>query len=175
MKILPAFSTKVFVAAVGIFTQSVAFAQQPVVYKYSEPPDLRDGLRTGTLKDAGLDEATIVAGTIEILKGTYPNIHSLLILKNGRLVYEKYFSGEDVERGKRNLGVVAHGIDTLHDMRSVTKSIVGMTVMIAHAQGKIKSLDQNVFEFFPEFAKYADGDKKTITLKHLLSMSSGME
>src|SRR6476661_8403319 len=105
MKILPAFSTKVFVAAVGIFTQSVAFAQQPVVYKYSEPPDLGDGLRTGTLKDAGLDEATIVAGTIEILKGTYPNIHSLLILKNGRLVYEKYFSGEDVERGKRNLGV----------------------------------------------------------------------
>ena len=164
-----------FVLGYMVSVCSSAFSQQQIQYKYSKPEDHGDGIVTGTLKGAKLDEEKIVAGTNEILKGTYPNIHSLLILRNGRLVYEKYFTGEDIERGKGRLGVVEHNVETLHDMRSVTKSIVGMAVMIAHAQGKIKSLDQSVFHFFPEYAKYAEGDKKTITVKHLLTMSSGLE
>ncbi|CAN5227538.1 serine hydrolase [soil metagenome] len=151
------------------------FAQQAATFKYVPPEKLNDGIRTGTLKDSGLDEAKIVAGTNEILKGTYPNIHSLLIFRNGRLVYENYFTGEDVDRGAGPIGIVKHTRDTLHDMRSVTKSIVGTAVMLAHAQGKIKSLDQPVFDFFPEYAKYADGDKKNITVKHLLTMRAGLE
>lgn len=152
-----------------------ALSQQVPDYKYSPPVKLADGIRTGTLRDAKIDEAKIVAGTNEILKGTFPNMHSLLIFRHGKLVYENYFQGEDVERGVGPLGMVNHTRDTLHDMRSVTKSIVAAAVLAAHSLGRIKSLDDPIFDYFPEYSKYADGDKKAITIKHVLSMTAGLE
>lgn len=151
-----------------------ALSQSAPDYRYSPPVNLKDGIKTGTLRSAKIDEAKIVAGTNEILKGTYPNIHSLIIIRNGRLVFEKYFAGEDFHRGKGRLGVVEHSRDTLHDLRSVTKSILGLAVMHAVSKGKIKSLDQPIFDFFPEHSKYAEGEKKGITVKHLLTMSPGL-
>ena len=150
-------------------------AAQTAGYKYSPPERLEDGIQTGTLKENGFDEAKIVVGINEMLAGTYPNIHSVLIFRDGRLVLEEYFTGEDVERGVGPKGVVTHTRDTLHDMRSVTKSVVAASVLIAHSQGKIRSLDQPLFDLFPEFSKHAEGDKKRITLKHVLSMSAGLD
>jgi CubicO group peptidase (beta-lactamase class C family) len=60
-------------------------------------------------------------------------------------------------------------------MRSVTKSVVALAVLVAHSQGKIKSLDHPIFEFFPEHARYAQGEKKNITLRHVLTMTAGLE
>ncbi|MBA3769560.1 MAG: serine hydrolase [Blastocatellia bacterium] len=175
MNVHRSFTPKILVFVVSLFIQSLVLAQQPAGYRYTPPEKLNDGIRTGTLKDAGLDEAKIVAGTNEILNGTYPNIHSLIIIRNGRLVFEKYFTGEDFHRGKGRLGVVEHSRDTLHDMRSVTKSIVGLAVIHAFAKRKIKSLDQPIFEFFPGHVKHAEGEKKGITVRHLLTMSPGLE
>lgn len=159
----------------ALLAHSNVFAQMSVTYRYSPPEDLTDGIKIGTLKRAGLDEAKIVAGTNQIASGIYANIHSLLILRDNRLVYENYFTGEDVERGKGPLGVVKHTRDTLHDLRSVTKTVVGIAVLHAHSQGKIRTLDQPVFDFFPEYAKHAEGDKKNITIRHLLTMTAGLE
>jgi CubicO group peptidase (beta-lactamase class C family) len=47
--------------------------------------------------------------------------------------------------------------------------------MIAIGMGKIKSVDQRVFDFFPEYARYDTGMKRNITIKHLLNMSAGLE
>jgi hypothetical protein len=88
----------IFFAAL-LLTPSPALFQSPPVYKYSPPAKLNDGIKIGTLRSAKIDEAAIVAGTTEILKGTYPNTHSLLIFRHGKLVYENYFKGEDFERG----------------------------------------------------------------------------
>lgn len=164
-----------FLIAFLLLIQGFALAQQVSDYKYTPPVQLNDGIKTGTLRAAKIDEAKIVAGTNEILKGTFPNMHSLLIFRHGKLVYENYFTGEDVERGVGPLGVVNHTRDTLHDMRSVSKSIVAKAVLLAHSQGKIKSLDDPIFDYFPEYFKYADGDKKGITIKHVLSMTAGLE
>lgn len=68
------------------------------------------------------------------------------------------------------MGLVKHDRDTLHDIRSVTKSIVSAAVMIALAHGKIKNLDQPVFDFFPEYSNHTVGEKKDITVRHLLTM-----
>lgn len=161
---------------ISLFAHSNVFAQHlPSSYIYLPPENLKDNIRTGTLKGAGLDEAKIVGGTNEILKGTYPNIHSLLIFRNGKLVFEEYFTGEDVERGVGPIGVLKHSRDTLHDMRSVTKSIVAVAVLIAHSKGMIKSLDQPIFDFFPEFSRHANVSKKNITVKHVLTMTAGLE
>ena len=109
-----------------------------------------------------------------IQSNTYPNIHSVLIYKSGKLIYEQYFEGRDEIWGD-SLGVVQHGPGRLHDVRSVSKSIVSACVGLAIEQGKIKSVDQSVFEFFPEYAKYKSGPKAQLTIKHLLTMTSSLE
>ncbi len=151
----------------------VVNAQLAVTYK--KPEQLNDGLQTGTLKEVGLNEKIIQSMVDSIVNGNYPNIHSVLIYRNNKLVYENYFPGRDQNRGRGDIGFVDHHRDSLHDLRSVTKSFVGAVVMIAIDQGKIKSVDQRVFDFFPEYAKLDTGMKKDITIKHLLTMSSGLD
>ena len=57
-------------------------------------------------------------------------IHALLVSRNGKLVLEQYFDGEDETWGDP-LGKVQFGPEVLHDLRSVTKSIVGLLYGIA--------------------------------------------
>jgi CubicO group peptidase (beta-lactamase class C family) len=122
----------------------------------------------------GVDVGALNALEKKIGDGVYPNIHGLLIARHGKLLYEHYWSGKDEIFG-RSLGVVPHGADSLHDMRSVTKSFVGACIGIAIAQGKIKGVDVPVFSFFPEYARWDSGGKKGLTLRHLLTMSSGLD
>jgi hypothetical protein len=51
------------------------------------------------------------------------NIHSVLVVRHGRLLFEHYRAGEDQCWGEP-LGNVAHGSDSKHDLRSVTKSVI---------------------------------------------------
>jgi CubicO group peptidase (beta-lactamase class C family) len=121
-----------------------------------------------------LDSSIIHKMEAAIENGTYPNTHSLLIAHNNKTIYEKYWSGRDKKEGV-DLGVVKHGPDSLHECQSVTKSIVSACVGIALQQGKIKSIDQNVFDFFPEYAAQDTGLKTQITIKDLLTMTAGFE
>jgi CubicO group peptidase (beta-lactamase class C family) len=107
-----------------------------------------------------------------IENGTYPNIHSVLISYKNELVYEKYWAGNDEKWGD-DLGMTIHSKERLHDVRSISKSIVSACIGIAIQQGKIKSVHEKVFDFFPEYAKYDTGMKSMLTIKHLLTMSSG--
>jgi CubicO group peptidase (beta-lactamase class C family) len=121
----------------------------------------------------GIDSTTITSLDSVIEKGIYPNIHSLLIARNNKLVHEKYWNGKDQDWGF-DLGVVVHTKDSLHDIRSISKSIVSACIGIALEQGRIKSVDQKVFDFFPEYAKFDTGLKLELSIKHLLTMSSGL-
>ena len=165
----------IILIAILMINPAPASSQSAPDYKYSPPAKRNDGIATGKLKSVKLQEQTLVAGTNEILKGTYANIHSLLILRDSKLVYENYFGGEDENNRVGSIGFVNHNRETLHDIRSITKSVVGLAVLIAHFQGKIKDLDQPVFDLFPEYEKYADGDKKQITIRHLLTMTPGLD
>jgi CubicO group peptidase (beta-lactamase class C family) len=144
-------------------------------YKYSPPIKLNDGILTSKPDSMKLNVETLVAGTNEISKGTYANIHSLLILRHGKLVYENYFGGVDENNRLGEIGFVNHNRETLHDARSITKSVVGLAVLIAHSKGKIKDLNQPLFELFPEYHKHVAGDKKDITVRHLLTMTPGLD
>jgi CubicO group peptidase (beta-lactamase class C family) len=128
-----------------------------------------------TLSAQGLDEEMVMAAVDSINNGVYSNIHSLLILKNNKLVFEKYFEGEDAIIGVGRVGIRKHDIDSLHDIRSITKSIVGAAVLIAVANGQIESLDEPIINFFPEFEKFKSEFKNEITIKHLLTMTDGLE
>lgn len=152
-----------------------ALPQSAPAYKYSPPAKLNDGIRTGNLRSVKLDEAKVSAGMSEVLKGSYGNIHSVLIFRHGTLVLEEYFTGPDENNHKGEIGVVAHNRETLHDTRSISKSVVALAVLIAHTQGKIKNLDQPIFDFFPEYASHAQGEKKNITVRHALTMTPGLD
>ena len=58
------------------------------------------------------------------------NLHGVVVVRNGRLVFERYFEGNDNARG-HPLGNVAFTAATLHDLRSVSKSIIGLLYGIA--------------------------------------------
>ena len=125
-----------------------------------------------SMAEVGIDSSIINKIDTAITNGTYPNIHSLLIVRNNKLVYEHYWPGED-QRWGDNFDLINHGKDSLHDIRSISKSVVSACVGIAIKQGKIKSVDQKVFDFFPEFKKLDTGIKSLLTIKHLLTMTPG--
>src|SRR5581483_6629688 len=103
------------------------------------------------------------------------NMHAVIVVRGGRLVLERYFDGEDNARGKP-LGVVRFGPDTLHDLRSVSKSIVGLLYGIALAAGKVPSPEQPLMQSFPEYADLAaDPARQRWTLHHVLSMTMGTD
>jgi CubicO group peptidase (beta-lactamase class C family) len=157
-----------FCLLVVLFTAGCSEAQK------TETARNEEDIVFGSMADAGID--TIVTGKIDtaVKNGTYPNIHSLLIAKNNRLVYEKYWPGKDQSWGD-DLGTRVHAKDSLHDIRSISKSIVSACVGLAIEQGKIKSVDQKVFDFFPEYSRLDTGLISSLTIKHLLTMSSGLK
>ncbi|MDA3850795.1 MAG: serine hydrolase [Spirochaetaceae bacterium] len=95
----------------------------------------------------------------EIIEMQYDNIAGIIITKNNELKFEHYNNGY-----KYN--------DTLH-VASVTKSIISILIGIAVYKGAIKSIDQKVLEFFPDY-KIKRGEKtiQEITIKNLLTMTA---
>ena len=136
-------------------------------------PAKQDGFELGSFETAGIDQRDIISLENEITEGHY-NIHSILILKSDKLIYEKYFSGEDAIF-PAPVGVIEHNRETLHDCRSLTKSIVSACVGIALEQGKIHGVDDKIFDYLPAYASYSVGDRAKITIRDLLTMSAGFE
>ena len=133
-----------------------------------------DGLIEAMPSDVGLDESKLQEVAARIRSNPNINIHSLLVVKDDKLVFEEYFSGKDESWGE-DLGIVDFGSDTLHDMRSVTKSITSALVGIAISEGKISDVDSSVFELFPNYLDQIAADKKPLTLHHILTMSTGLD
>ena len=102
-------------------------------------------------------------------------LHSVIVVRNGRLVLERYFDGEDDARGKP-LGVVSFKPDTLHDLRSASKSIVGLLYGIALAAGECRRRISRSCSRFPNMPislpiSIADAG----LLHHVLSMTMGTD
>jgi len=135
--------------------------------------NIEEGIKVSSMEQEGINAAIITSLDSAITKGVYPNIHSLLIAKNNKLIYENYWSGLDVNND--SMVMVLHGKDSLHRLRSITKSIVSACIGIAISQGHIKSVNQRVLDFFPEYSNQDIGLKSTLTIKHLLTMSSGLK
>jgi len=102
-------------------------------------------------------------------------LHGVVVLRGGRLVLERYFEGDDNARGRR-LGKVAFNADTLHDMRSVSKGVVGLLYGIALAQGKVPAPEAPLFASFPEYADLAGAyGRDKLTIHHVLTMTMGTD
>lgn len=103
------------------------------------------------------------------------NLHGVVIARDGRLVLERYFEGEDEARGRR-LGKVSFTAATPHDMRSVSKSVVSLLYGIALEQGKVPPPEAPLFASFPEHADLAgEAGRERLTIHHALTMTMGTE
>ena len=80
----------------------------------------------------GLDPVLLQTLVQKIRAGEFENIHSLLIVRSGKLVIEEYFKGADDRRGEP-LGTVEFSAWNLHDLRSITKSVTSALFGIALA------------------------------------------
>ena len=131
-------------------------------YSYQQPKNDNDGLETGNIKNTGLDTTLLNEMMRKILDGTYPNVHSVLIIKDGKLVFEEYF--------------YEHNKNKLHEVRSATKSFVSALAGIAIDKGYIKSKDEKVLSYFPEYTfKNLTDAKKKISIENLLTNQSGLD
>lgn len=131
-------------------------------YAYQQPKQEMDGLETGGLEHTGLDKDLLAQMMQNIVAGVYENVHSVLIIKAGKLVFEEYF--------------FEYNKDSLHQLRSATKSFVSGLVGIALEKGFIKSTKEQVVSYFPEYVLHNGPQaKSSITLEHLLANQSGLD
>lgn len=88
-----------------------------------------------------------------IIKEEYKNINGMLVVQRGNVVFEKYYNG--------------YSPNNAFHIASVTKTIISALIGLCVDKGYIKSVDQKVMEFFPEY----NINSSEITVRHLLTMT----
>ena len=161
------------IVALVLFIPSGESGQVKTKKATEQPADLRDGWQTEEPQKLGVDPAALEKLTSAIRAWPELGVHAIVIERSGKLIYEQYFDGFD-ERWGEPLGRIAMTATTRHDLRSVTKSVVSALTGIALGEGAIKSLDQPLVEWFPEFPELNTPERRRITLAHVLSMTSGL-
>lgn len=132
-------------------------------------------MERATPHDAGFTDDLDERFELARQAGCLPNVHGVLAARGGRVFCERYWPGLDSARG-RPLGVVRFGPDTLHDLRSVTKSLVGVLYGIALAAGHVPPPDSVLIDQFPEYPDLAgDPERRRLTVGHALTMTLGTE
>jgi CubicO group peptidase (beta-lactamase class C family) len=138
---------------------------------------MEDGLNVGTLEEVGIDLTSLGKAVDRIRDGKYGEVHSMLIFKDGKLVFEEYFPGHQYKWDGPNY----HGIwinwndNRKHNIMSAGKSITSAAVGIAIDEGFIGTVDQSIFDYLPEHQHFKNSEKEAITIEHLLTMTSGLE
>jgi len=127
-----------------------------------EPAVLNDGWEISTQVDEGFDESALQEAYNQFFsENDYITGISLLVVKNGKLVAEGYCRDMKDRDVKRNI-------------QSATKSFTSLVFGIARDMGYFDNLDQKLYDIIPE-AFDSNLKKRDITLRHLMTMKSGLE
>jgi CubicO group peptidase (beta-lactamase class C family) len=141
------------------------------VYRYATPEDLGDGWSVASATSQGVAVTVLEDGMQAIGAGLFPALDSIVIARNGQLVFEETIrtrtDSEDSRVGNTN--------PAMHAQFSVTKGVAAIAVGIAIDQGYIGDVDTPFLSFF-DYAAYANWDdaKHDITLGHVLAMRLGL-
>jgi CubicO group peptidase (beta-lactamase class C family) len=144
---------------------------------YHPPENINDGFDVGSLDDVNIEKKMITEAVDQIHQEKYKEVHSFLIFKDGKLVFEEYFDGH---KWKWN-GVNHHGElvtwnrNMLHNIHSANKSITSACIGIAIDHGFIGSVHQCIFDYLPDHQHLNTDGKEKITIEHLLTMTAGLE
>lgn len=138
------------------------------------PAQLDDGWEVAAPSQADFDPAALAALTEQIESNDIRNVHAVIVEHAGRLVYEQYFSGRD-ERWGDSIGDISFNHDSVHDLRSVTKSVTSALLGIALGGDYRNAIERPVIEYFEDLeGKFGTG-VEDVTLSHVLTMTAGLE
>jgi CubicO group peptidase (beta-lactamase class C family) len=126
------------------------------------PIDIGDGWTVGSMAQHRIDPSRIMDLSDRIDLGEFDHVHSLIIAREGDLVFEEYYRD--------------HSPDSLHTLQSVTKSFASTLIGIAVDEGLLE-LDATLPELLPSRADEIALDplKSQIRLRDLLTMRAGLQ
>ena len=163
----------IFIALLLALLPAVAVAQSGPPADCGKPAVIDDGWEVTTPAAEGLDPAVLCGIGPRFQAWKEANVHSVVVIRHGKLVYERYFTGTD-ERLGQSLGTVTYDATMRHDLRSITKSVVSLVLGVAIGKGQIAGVDQKVMALLPEYSDLRSPEKDKITLRDLLTMSQGL-
>lgn len=129
-------------------------------YQYTIPPSLDDEIETSGFLSMG-DSMFIYSILPEIINGDFGRLNSFLLFKNEKLICEEYFFG--------------YTRNDLHYIESCTKSVTSLLIGIAKDKSLITDIDEPLFNIFPEYPVLKKANYRDITIKYLLTMTSGYD
>jgi len=152
----------VILLLVSIFFSCLKDESIKLQFEAYTPEQLNDGWEVSTPEEEGLIKGEIDRVYRKIYsEELYPTIHSLLIVKNGKLISEAYCR----DKSER---------DRFHHLQSATKSITSILFGIAVDRELIESVNETVYYYIPQFFD-ANPVKREITLHHVLTMQTGLD
>lgn len=163
--VILAFSLSLIVACQAIDNSD----REPYVYR--QPQERDDGWQTSTSSAEAIDPVPLADMIGRVLDGEFRNVHSVLVVRNEKLVLEEYFSGSDL------LGPYTEfDWNVRHLLCSCTKSFASALVGIARDRGLLGEVNTPLSSFYPEHTDIDwSGARGRITLEHALTMSAGFE
>lgn len=146
-------------------------------YVYVQPPATGDGWQTASLNDVRMNKNKIIDLINSIQNQVYQEVHSVVIVKNGKLVFEEYFPGHDFGyHGENYHGrYINFDRNNRHNTHSATKSITSALVGIAIDKGFIQGVNDSIFSYLINYTSLKNEQKNKITIEHLLTMTSGLQ
>ena len=143
-----------------ILCTSISYSQE--LYQYTTPKQLKDGWNVSNLY-AQYRDTTRIHHFFNQLIGEQHQVHSILVIKDNTIILEEYFNQYDWNKRQ--------------DLRSVTKSITSILLGIAIDKGFVESLDDPITKYIqkPITRKNPDERKAKITIRHLVTMSTGLD
>jgi CubicO group peptidase (beta-lactamase class C family) len=164
-------------------TNSIRLSLENTI-QYYEPVQLDDGIQTGSLADSNLDTNLInqlLVKTVQPGSGGYTELHSLLIYKDGHLVVEEYYHGNNdyidfeggILRKEGDPSQIQWGRTNRHYLASVNKSLTATVAGIAFDQFGY-SPTNFIAPLLPDHAAYfTNANKAAVTLHDMLTMQLG--
>lgn len=151
----------------------------------------------GRPADVGVSAAVLDSIDAEIRAGRYGLVDRFVVIRRGRLVYDKSYAQDYVAAydslARRKSPLNGHHLTgpynyyaawwhpfyrrgDLHTLQSVTKTVTSVVIGTAVTRGEFPSIDTPMIAFL-DTTKIANLDdrKRRITIRHLLTMSDGME
>lgn len=150
---------RTFILITSVFFFSNSFGQtEPSTYTFKNTiPDLEES----NLESSSFHKDSIINLLNLISETPHKDLRGLVVIEKNKIVIE-----EDYNTFWRK---------SINDIRSAGKSITAMLLGVAIQEGLVTSIGQDVYSFFPKEKYSVNKDYKTITLKHLLDMSSGLD
>jgi CubicO group peptidase (beta-lactamase class C family) len=139
------------------------------------PARLDDGWTIATPNDAGFDPDKLCPLDRFIGQRADADIHGVVVVRHGKLVMERYYKGTPPPESGRT-GVIEFGPTVEHGVFSISKSVTSLLIGIARGEGRFPDLDAPAIDHLPAtYADVAAPDNARITLRDLLTMSSGRD